>query len=99
MDKLLNCPCCGGKTFIRAFKPFGNPNNNTFYEWGCESEFGDCGSFKGVSSTENEAVEKLNRRAPSAAEKELRDCLCDVLAAALIGPELRRRASELLAKK
>jgi hypothetical protein len=38
-------------------------------------------------------------RAPSAVERELRDCLQDVLSAVLIGPELRNRASALLARK
>ncbi len=46
-----------------------------------------------------EACATCPNRAPSAVDEELRDCLRDVLAAALIGPELRNRASELLAKK
>jgi hypothetical protein len=47
----------------------------------------------------HEACATCPNRAPSAVERELRDCLRDVLAAALIGWELRNRASTLLAKK
>ena len=47
------------------------------------------------------ARELLDRRAPSAAEKELRDCLRDVLDVVMLWPghPLRVRASALLAKK
>jgi hypothetical protein len=69
MTTLADCPFCGGKTFVRPFKPYGNPDSNTLYRWGCASDFGNCGVFSGVSLTEEEAVEKLNRRAPSAVEQ------------------------------
>ena len=47
----------------------------------------------------NAVAIEWNRRAPSAVEQELRECLRDVMDVVLIGPELRNRARALLAKK
>ena len=104
MDKLKPCERCGATPEIveRDVEPQGDSWYGKRIERFILCKCGAClfdEFFHEGFTSDDAAIEAWNRRAPSAAERELRDCLRDVLAVALIGPELRNRASALLAKK
>ena len=59
MDKLKECPCCGGKAKVKTFDPYdGYQGNNTFYQVVCQ----ECGANTGAKRTVEEALEAWNRR-------------------------------------
>jgi Lar family restriction alleviation protein len=100
MDKLLNCPFCGSEPeIIRVGNCHTKSRRAIVWCKGCNVQKVVGAIVYNLDWCEATAIAQWNRRAPSAEERELRDCLRDVLFAALIGPELRNRARALLAKK
>ena len=100
MDELLNCPFCGNKPEIIRVGNCHTKSRRAIVRCnGCNVQKVVGAIVNNLDWCEAKAIEQWNRRAPSAVERELRDCLRDVMAAALIGPELRNRARALLAKK
>ena len=87
MDELLNCPFCGSDA------------HEVPYERSVECK--KCTACTYNQDDVSGAIAQWNRRAPSAVERELRECLRDVMDVVMLWPEhpLRVRASALLAKK
>ena len=68
--KLLPCPFCGGKAFIRAYRPYGDQLREEQFEIGCASDGGDCGFPHASFTSEGEAVRRWNRRPESKKESK-----------------------------
>ena len=59
MNKVKECPCCGGKAKVKAYDPYdGYQGDNTKFQVVCE----ECGVNTGTKRTVEEAVEAWNRR-------------------------------------
>lgn len=101
MNKVKECPCCGGKAKVKAYDPYdGYQGDNTKFQVVCE----ECGVNTGAKSTVEEAIEAWNRRNEtgenlSAENKELRkivDCLqAESVSVSLKCGDLTERNAEL----
>lgn len=90
MNKVKECPCCGGKAKVKDYDPYdGYQGDNTKFQVVCE----ECGVNTGAKRTVEEALETWNRRNETgenlSAENEELEKVADDLRAEAVRASLR----------
>ena len=101
MNKVKECPCCGGKAKVKAYDPYdGYQGDNTYFQVVCE----ECGANTGAKHTVEEALGAWNMRSEtgenlSVENEKLRkvvDCLqAEAVSVSLKCDDLAERNAEL----